>query len=136
MVRFRAAGNVGQRTCQAVDLVDNDRVDLAGLDIGQQSPQRWPLHTAARKATVVVHCGKSNPASRLLALDISLARFALSIERIEVLLEPFLGGLTRVDRAAMTLWLTTVVPTTHSRRHLSWSAYLARRTAGRTSARL
>ena len=39
-----------------------------------------------------------------LAADISLRGFILGIKRVEVLLEPLIGGLTGVNRTADRLW--------------------------------
>ena len=35
---FDQLGKIGERTGQAIDLVDDDDVDLAGADIVQQTP--------------------------------------------------------------------------------------------------
>ena len=42
----------------------------------------------------------------LLAFDVGLARFALGVERVELLVEAFFGGLARID-GARTLELAT-----------------------------
>ena len=47
-------GEVGERPGQPVDLVDDDHVDLAGLDIGDQPFQGRPLHRAAGKAAIII----------------------------------------------------------------------------------
>ena len=39
----------GERLRQPVDLVDDEDVDPAGPDIGEQALQRRPLHIAARE---------------------------------------------------------------------------------------
>jgi hypothetical protein len=47
---------------EAVDLVDDDGVDLASLDIRQEPLESWPLERAARDPAVVVvvdGCGDS-----------------------------------------------------------------------------
>jgi len=43
-------GEIGQGSGQAVDLVDDDDVDPALLDVGEQLLERRPLHGAAREA--------------------------------------------------------------------------------------
>jgi len=40
-------GKVGERPRQPVDLVDDDNVDPAGPDVGEEALQRRPLHIAA-----------------------------------------------------------------------------------------
>jgi hypothetical protein len=45
--------------------------------------------------------GQNFPFFLALAEDEGFACFALSIERVERLLQPFFGGLSRVDRAAL-----------------------------------
>ena len=93
-------GEVGERPGQPVDLVDDHDVDQALADIGQQPLQRRPLHVAAGEAAVVVGGLDQPPALAGLALDERLAGLALGIERVEVLLQPLLGGFAGVDRAA------------------------------------
>src|ERR1700732_3227896 len=43
---------IGERLCQPVDLVDDEDVDPAGPDIGEQALQRRPLHIAAREPAI------------------------------------------------------------------------------------
>src|ERR1700747_3070171 len=92
-------GKIGERPGQPVDLVDNDDVDPARPDIGEQALQRWPLHVAAREPAIVIAVSRQQPTLVLLAANVGLAGFALRRERIEFLLEPFLGGFAGVDRA-------------------------------------
>ncbi len=40
-------GEVGQRPREPVDLVDDDDLNLAGLDVGEQPLQGWSLQGAA-----------------------------------------------------------------------------------------
>ena len=61
--------------------------------------QRRALHRAAGEAAVVVEVAHRDPALVLLAGDVGLAGLALGIERVELLLEPLLGGLAGVDGA-------------------------------------
>ena len=42
--QFDQFGEVGKRSRQPVDFVDDDDVDLASLDIVQQLLERRPLH--------------------------------------------------------------------------------------------
>src|SRR5215813_15116694 len=47
-------GEIGERSRQSVDLVDDDHIDLACLDVGQQALQRRSLHRTARISTVII----------------------------------------------------------------------------------
>src|SRR5438270_6217669 len=49
---------------------------------------------------IVIAVSRQQPTLVLLAANVGLAGFALRPERIEFLLEPFLGGFAGVDRAA------------------------------------
>ena len=97
---FDDLGEVDERAGQTVDLVDDHDIDLPCRDVGEQALQRRPLHVAAREPGVIVELGKRLPAFVLLASDVSLAGLALGVERIELLLEPFLRRFAGVDRAA------------------------------------
>ena len=94
------ADEVGERPGQPVDLVDHDHIDLAGGDVGQQPLQRRPLHRPAGEAAIVVAGLERPPAFAGLALDVGGAGGALGIEAVEVLLQPLLGALAGVERAA------------------------------------
>ena len=96
-------GEVGQRAGQAVDLVDDDDVDLAGPHIVQQPLQGWPVGVAAREAAIVVFASQQRPAGMGLAADIGLRGIILGVERVEVLLEPLVGRDAGVDRATNRL---------------------------------
>ena len=93
-------GEIHQRAAEAVDLVDDDDVDAAGLDVGEQPLQRRALQRAAGEAAVVVAVGHQHPAFGLLAGDVGLAGLALGVEAVELHVEAFLAGLAGVDRAA------------------------------------
>src|SRR6266446_1979775 len=99
-------GKIGERTGQPVDLVDDDDIDPAGLDVGEQALQCRPLHVATRAPAIVVAGPGRSPALVALAADVGLAGFALRLERIELLLEPLLGGFASVDRAALPARVT------------------------------
>ena len=93
-------GEVHEDAAEAVDLVDDDDVDHAGLDIAQQALQGGPLQRAARDAAVVVAVGQRHPAlGRWLAMKASPG-LALGVEAVELLLQALLAGLAGVDRAA------------------------------------
>src|SRR5439155_14107355 len=67
---------------------------------------RRPLHTATREPAIIVAGSRQYPALVTLAADVGFAGFALRLERVELLLEPFLGGLTGVDGAALPARVT------------------------------
>ena len=87
--QFDQLGEVGQRAGQAVDLVDDDDVDLAGPDILQQSLQGRAVGVAAGEAAIVIFGSDQRPAGMGLASDIGLGGIVLGIERVEVLLQPW-----------------------------------------------
>ena len=91
---------IGQRAGQPVDLVDDDAVDPAGLDVGEQALQRRALQRGAAD-TRRRRSGLDERASPLaLALDVGLAGRALGVEGVELLLQALLAGFPGVDRAA------------------------------------
>ena len=51
--QFDQLGEVGERARQAVDLVDDDDVDLLGADLIQQSLQGRALERGAGQAAIV-----------------------------------------------------------------------------------
>ncbi len=59
------------------------------------------LQCPARDAAVVILIADQHPALGVLAGDVRLASLPLGVEAVELLLQPFLGGLARVDRAAL-----------------------------------
>ena len=65
-------GEVGQRAGQAVDLVDDDDVDLAGSHILQQPLQGRAVGIAAGEAAIVIFGPDQGPAGMRLASDIGL----------------------------------------------------------------
>ena len=93
-------GKVGERTGQAIDLVDDDDVDLAGADIVQQTLEGRAVGIAAGEAAIVIFGPDQGPAGMGLAPDIGLRRIILGIERVEVLLQPLFGRDPGIDRAA------------------------------------
>ena len=89
-----------QRPAQAIDLVGEHAVDLAGLDIGQQASQGGPVQGGAAVAAVVVALGQEGPALLLLAGDVGFGRGPLSVEGVELLVEAFVGGFAGIDGTA------------------------------------
>ena len=75
MIRAKSS----RRAAQPVDLVDDDAVDLAGFDVGQQALEGRAVHVAAGEPTVVVALGQAPPALVRLALDVGLGRFSLGV---------------------------------------------------------
>jgi hypothetical protein len=76
-------GKIGQRSRQPVDLVDDDHLDLASLDIGHQPFQGWPFHRAAGKPAVIIPRQQHRPAFVFLGHDEGGAGFTLCVERVE-----------------------------------------------------
>src|SRR5580692_11283527 len=93
--RAKSASRAGQ----PVDLVHDHDVDSARPDIGEQALRRGSLEIAAREPAIVIAVSRQQPTLVLLAANVGLAGFALRRERIEFLVEPFLGGFAGVDRA-------------------------------------
>ena len=77
---------IGQRAGQPVNLVDDDDIDPASPDVGKQALECGPLDVAAREPAIVVVGPGQYPALVTLAGDVGLARFALRLERVELLL--------------------------------------------------
>jgi hypothetical protein len=73
-------GKIGERSRQPVDLIYDDHIDLACLDIGQQPLQRRPLHGAAGIPAVIILRRHPNPAFVLLRDDEGGTRLTLSVE--------------------------------------------------------
>ena len=80
-------GEIQERPAEAVDPLDDDAVDLAGLDVGQQAGECRPVEVAAGETAVVVGVRQAGPAFGPLAGDIGLGGFALRVQRIELLVE-------------------------------------------------
>jgi hypothetical protein len=98
--QFNQLGEVRQRPRQAVDLVDNDDVDLPGPDIIQQPLQVGTVGGPAGVPAIVIAGSDQGPAGMGLALDIGRGGVVLRIQRVEFLIEPVLGGDPRIDRTA------------------------------------
>src|ERR1700682_6049483 len=79
--RYRANSFSFQRTRQSIDLVDNDGLNLAGLDVLQKPLEGRPLHRPAGQAAIVVHVAKRDPAGLTLAHDVGLTRLPLWASR-------------------------------------------------------
>jgi hypothetical protein len=92
-------GEIGERAGQPVDLVHDHDIDPARPHIGEQALRRGSLEIAAGEPAIVVAVSRQQPTLVPLAANVGLAGFALRRERIEFLLQPFLGGFAGVDRA-------------------------------------
>ena len=87
---FHDLGEVTERACQSIHLVDDHGVDPMALDIRKNPLQGGSFKGAAGDAAVIVHLGQRGPALVLLTEDKGFAGFPLGIERVEVLLEAVL----------------------------------------------
>ena len=83
-------GEVGETACEAIDLVDDDDVHLAGADVRKQPLQSGSIHISARVTTIIIAARQQDPALLPLALRIGGAGLPLRIEAVEVLVEPLL----------------------------------------------
>src|SRR5712672_2463597 len=97
-------GEVRQRTCQPVDLVDHHNIDTPGTHVREEPLEGRSLQGATREATVVIEVSDQEPPLPSLAQDEGLTGFPLGVDGIEVLLQPLVAALTGIDRAAQTLW--------------------------------
>ena len=66
----------------------------------EQPLQRRPLHGPAREPAVVVAVADEDPALVLLALDVGERRLPLGVQRIELHVQPLVGGDAGVDGGA------------------------------------
>jgi hypothetical protein len=80
-------GEIGKGAGQAIDLIDDDDidltlldVDLTLLDVAQELLQGGPLHGTARETTVVIDMRDHDPSFVPLTLDKGLAGLTLGIE--------------------------------------------------------
>ena len=101
--RLDDPGEVRERAGQAIHLVDDDQIDLPLPDVGQQILQGGAVHGPAGDPAVVVAFPLDDPALAALGLDVGLARLALGVEAVEILLQPLLRGLPGVDGATNAL---------------------------------
>ncbi len=115
---FDQPGKIGERAGQPVHLVDDNDVDPAGSDIGDQVLQGGSLQIAAGEPAIVIAGSDRYPALVALAADEGLGGFALRRERVEFLLEPFLRGLAGVDCATLVAGVTPRHCCSPSRRRL------------------
>src|SRR5208282_226113 len=100
---FNHLGEVGQRSGETINLVHHDDVDQLLADVLKQALQGRAFHRPAGKAAIVVMSLDELPTLALLASDEGFAGFSLRMQRIEFLLQPFLGRLPRVYRTPKCL---------------------------------
>ena len=79
-------GEVGQRPCQTVDLVDDDDVDLPGADIIQQLLKVGAVRGSAGIPAVIIAGPDQGPAGMGLTLDVCGGSLVLGIQRVEFLI--------------------------------------------------
>ena len=95
-------GEIGKRSRQPVDLIDDHHIDPPLHDVGKQFLQRRALHGTAGKATVVIMVAAQSPPFVRLAFDVGFRGLALGVERVKILLEPLVTRDTGVDRATQS----------------------------------
>ena len=78
-------GEVREAAGEPIDLVNQDDVDLARRDIGEQSHQSGALHVTAREPAIVVALGIERPAFMTLAQRIGSTGLILRIKAIKFL---------------------------------------------------
>ena len=65
-------GEVGQGSCEAVDLINDDDIDLAGSNVLKEPLQGRAVSITAGESPIVVLKAQQSPAGMGLATDISL----------------------------------------------------------------
>ena len=61
--RSEDLGEIQQRAAQAIDLIHDDRVDPAGLDVGQQPPKGGPVGVSAGETAIIVVVREALPSA-------------------------------------------------------------------------
>ena len=93
-------GEIGERTRQPARTLYTTTICTFGrFDVAEQPLKRRSLHRAARQPSVVIQVWERRPPACFWLQDVGSASLPLRVERVELLLEPFVGGLARVDRA-------------------------------------
>ncbi len=99
------AGEVGQGSGQAIDLVDHHHVHQARFHVSQELGKGRASHASAGEAAIVVALSHQAPALAGLRPDVGLAGLPLGVQAVEALLQALLGAFPSVDRAAqLTGW--------------------------------
>ena len=73
-------GKIGERPRQAVDLIDNDDLNLARPDVGQKTLQGRAVGRATGVSAIVVARADQRPACVRLAADIGGGRIVLGVQ--------------------------------------------------------
>src|SRR4051812_28678189 len=92
-------GEIQQRTAQSIHLVDQYAINLAGLYAREKLLQCGTIDGCAAEPAIVVAFADCRPALLAVAHNAGFGRLALGLQCIELLLQSFLGGFARVDRA-------------------------------------
>jgi hypothetical protein len=93
------AREVQQRAAESINFVNQNRVDSTGLDVDQQLAQRRSFQVRSRISSIVIALGQDRPARVSLAPNVSLGRFSLCFEGIELLAQTFFCGFADIHRA-------------------------------------
>jgi hypothetical protein len=101
---FDQLGEIGERSGQPVDLVDNDDFGLARPDVREKLLQGRAIKGGAGKRAIIIALVDRAPSFVRLAFDIGLASLALGVEGIELKVQVMFGGFSRVNRAAEKLF--------------------------------
>lgn len=93
------ANEIGQTTCQPINLVNHNDINLASLDVLHEPSESRPLEPAARMAAIVVRSRQFDPALVLLAPNIGAADLARRDEGVNVVLEELIRAFASIDCA-------------------------------------
>src|SRR6185437_16840396 len=99
---FDQLGEIGERSGEPIDLVDDDHIDSSFADAIEQTLQCRTVGGSAGITAVVEALAHESPAFMSLALDIGFGRFPLRVEGIEVLFKTRVAGDAGVNRAAQS----------------------------------
>src|SRR2546421_6864942 len=98
--QFDQFGEVRQGSRQTIDLVDDDDIYLPGAGVVQQSLQVGAVGRSAGVSAIVIARADQGPSSMGLTLYVCRGRIVLGIQRVELLIEPLVGGDPGVDGTA------------------------------------
>jgi hypothetical protein len=82
---------IQQRPAEPIHLIYQYAVDAIRLDVSEQFAECGPFQVRAGVSSIVIVFGKCRPSRMNLTLNISLGRFPLCFEGIELLGESFFG---------------------------------------------
>jgi hypothetical protein len=98
--QFDQFGEVGQRPRQAIDLVDDNDIDLPGSDVVQKLLKVGTVGGPVGIPAIVIAGPDQGPAGVGLAPDLGGGGIVLGVQRVELLVEPMIGRDPRIDRAS------------------------------------